>query len=85
MGAHGALCLRCARAVHKVCTVPYPNCIVVPNITNNEPKEHRVDWCHHSYTKAGSEKQSLLSRSASASVRRHLENHAARFETLSYH
>ena len=29
---------RCARAVHKVCTVPYPNCIVVPSINNNEPK-----------------------------------------------
>ena len=26
------------RAVHKVCTVPCPNCIVVPSINNNEPK-----------------------------------------------
>ena len=28
---------RCARAVHEVCTRPYPNCIVVPSINNNEP------------------------------------------------
>ena len=26
-----------ARAVHKVCTGPYPNCIVMPSINNNEP------------------------------------------------
>ena len=43
------------------------------------------DWYHHSYTKARSEKQSILSRSASASVRRHLENQAVRLETLSDH
>ena len=29
---------RCARAVHKVCTVPYPNCIVVASINNNEAR-----------------------------------------------
>ena len=29
---------RRARAVHKVCTEPYPNCIVVPSINNNEPR-----------------------------------------------
>ena len=32
----------CARAVHKVCIVPYPNCIVVPRINDNEPREYRV-------------------------------------------
>ena len=31
-----------ARVVHKVCTVPYPNCIVVPSINNGEPRESRV-------------------------------------------
>ena len=30
------------RVAHKVCTVPYPNCIVVPSINNNEPREYRV-------------------------------------------
>ena len=25
------------RAVHKVCTGPYPSCIVVPSTSNNEP------------------------------------------------
>ena len=37
MGAYCALCVRCARAVHKVCTGPYPSCIVVPSTSNNEP------------------------------------------------
>ena len=37
-----ALCPRCARAVHKVCTIPHPNYIVVPSINNNEPREYRV-------------------------------------------
>ena len=37
-----ALCPHYARAVHKVCTVPYPICIVVPSINNNEPREYRV-------------------------------------------
>ena len=36
------LCPRCARAVHKVCTIPYPKCIVVPSINNSEPREYRV-------------------------------------------
>ena len=30
------------RAMHKVCTAPYPNCIVVPSINNNEPREYHV-------------------------------------------
>ena len=34
--------VRCARAVHKICIVPYPNCIVVPSINNNEPREYWV-------------------------------------------
>ena len=43
------------------------------------------DWCHKSYTEAGNEKQSLLSRSGAASVRHHLEKQAVRLETLSDH
>ena len=43
------------------------------------------DECHQSYTQAGSEKLSLLSRSVFASVRHHLENEAVRLETLSNH
>ena len=43
------------------------------------------DWCHHSYTEARSEKQSLLSRPVSASIRHHFENEAVRLETLSDH
>ena len=41
------------------------------------------DWCHHSCTRVGSEKQSLFSSAASASVQRHLENQAVQLETLS--
>ena len=37
MGAYCVPCGRCARAVHKVCTGPYPSCIVVPSTSNNEP------------------------------------------------
>ena len=29
--------LRAVRTLHKVCTGPYPNRIVVPSINNNEP------------------------------------------------
>ena len=41
--------------------------------------------CHKSYTEAGNEKQSLLSRSVAASVRHHLQNQAVRLETLTDH
>ena len=36
-GNLGGRIVRCARAVHKVCTGPYPSCIVVPSTSNNEP------------------------------------------------
>ena len=32
----------CAHAVHKACTIPYPNCIVVPSLNNGGPREYRV-------------------------------------------
>ena len=43
------------------------------------------DWCHHSYTRVASEKQSLFSRVASTTVQRYFENQAMRLETLSDH
>ena len=43
------------------------------------------DYCHHSYTRAGSKKQSLFSRAASTSVQRHLENQTVWLGKLSDH
>ena len=48
-GVYCALRPRCARAVHKVRTVPHPDCIVLPSTNNSEPREYRVrSQCGHS-------------------------------------